>query len=51
MHVPGWGEEVGRQQPLFGSIQAPLYKKQYKQEFQCINTPGGCEEVCNQWID
>ena len=28
-----------------------MYKKQYKQEFQYINIPGGLEEVCNQWID
>ena len=24
IHVPGRGEEVGRQQPCFGALQAPL---------------------------
>ena len=24
IHVPGGGEEVGHQQPLFGALQSPL---------------------------
>ena len=28
-----------------------MYKKQYKQELQYINIPGGREKVCNQWVE
>ena len=44
------GEDVGHR---FGALQAPNQRNRYMnvQRKQYINIPGGCEEVCNQWVE
>ena len=52
-YIPMWDNKKKNRHINGGNKEKDtcMYKKQYKQELQCINIPGGRGVVCKQWID